>query len=168
MGSDHAGRTKDRKSVGGYIFINGGPISWRSRSQTVIALSLLEAEYIGCSDATHEAIWLRRLTREIIGDQPPVQIFGDNQGVLKLIKSGIVQVRTKHRDVKFQHVHDEVTNKKTVAFDYIHTSRNIADFLTRPLPVEIHHRMLRFSGMLPAKAVDKMDRDRSENGKVFF
>jgi hypothetical protein len=31
--------------------------------------------------------------------------------------------------------------------------------------VEIHNRMLRLSGMLPAKAEDKTD--RSENGKVF-
>jgi hypothetical protein len=59
MDSDFAGRMKDRKSVGGYMFLNGGPISWRSRSQTIVALSSLEAEYIGCSDTTREAIWLR-------------------------------------------------------------------------------------------------------------
>jgi hypothetical protein len=57
--SDFAGRMKDRKSVGGYMFLNRGPISWRSRSQTIVALSSLEAEYIGYSDATRETIWLR-------------------------------------------------------------------------------------------------------------
>jgi hypothetical protein len=76
------------------MFFNGGPMSWGSRSQTIVALSSLEAEYIGCSDATREAIWLRRLTMEIIGPQQLLKIYGDNQGALKLVKSGIVQART--------------------------------------------------------------------------
>jgi hypothetical protein len=89
----------------------------------VVALSTLEAEYIGCSDATREAIWLRRLTTEIIGKQPPLRIYGDNQGALKPVKSGIIQASTKHIDVKFHHVHDEIRNNKPVDFEYIHTSK---------------------------------------------
>ena len=57
--SDWAGRSSTRKSVGGYIFIDGGPISWQAKSQSVVTLSTLEAEYIAASDATREAIWLR-------------------------------------------------------------------------------------------------------------
>ena len=57
--SDWAGRTLTRKSVGEYIFTDGGPISCQAKSQSVIALSTLEAEYMAASDTTQEAIWLR-------------------------------------------------------------------------------------------------------------
>jgi hypothetical protein len=47
--SDWAGCRSTRKSVGGLIFqINNGTISWQSKSQTVVALSTLEAEFIAC------------------------------------------------------------------------------------------------------------------------
>jgi hypothetical protein len=120
-----------------------------------VALSSLEAEYIGCSDATREAIWLRRLTMEIIGDQQPLKIYDDNQGALKLVKSGIVQAHTKHIDVKFHHIHDEMVNQKTVNFEYIYTSKNIADCLTKPLPIATHRRMLPLSGLLPERVVEE-------------
>ena len=49
-----------RKSTGAYIFmLNGGPVSWSSKRQSVVALSLTEAEYIVLSDAAREAVWLR-------------------------------------------------------------------------------------------------------------
>jgi hypothetical protein len=54
--------TSSRKSIGGYFFqTNKASVSWQAKSQSVVALSTLEAEYIACSDATREALWLRRL-----------------------------------------------------------------------------------------------------------
>jgi hypothetical protein len=51
----------------------------------------LEAEYIACSDATREAIWLKRLLAEITmkseDDLEPTPIGCDNQGAVKLIES---------------------------------------------------------------------------------
>ena len=57
--SDWAGRTSTRKPVGGYISIDGGPVSWQAKSHSVVSFSTLEAEYIAASDATREALWLR-------------------------------------------------------------------------------------------------------------
>lgn len=45
--SDYAGDPETRKSTTGYtIFYRGGPISWCSKKQRIIALSSTEAEYI--------------------------------------------------------------------------------------------------------------------------
>jgi hypothetical protein len=64
--SDWANDSADRKSQGGHVFLcNGGAISWHSRKQTLVALSTVEAEYIGCSEASREARWLRQLQRDI-------------------------------------------------------------------------------------------------------
>ena len=68
--SDWAGISTTRKSVGGYVFglghtnaseelIMAGLIHWQAKSQSVVALSTLEAEYITCSHATRESLWLK-------------------------------------------------------------------------------------------------------------
>jgi hypothetical protein len=133
--SDWAGNLTNRKSVGGCLFSIGqaAPIHWISKTQTVVALSTLEAEYIACSSATREAIWLRRLASDITTkDSEPTQIGCDNQGALKVLDSGVIQAKTKHIDVKYHHTKDEI-EKGTVAFYYVQSTENPADILTKPL-----------------------------------
>jgi len=64
--SDWAGDKESRKSTGGYVItLGGGAVSWKTKRQNVVALSSTEAEYIALSEATKEAVWLRRILREI-------------------------------------------------------------------------------------------------------
>ena len=56
----------NHKSTSGYIFlVAGGTITWRSKKQTVIALSSTEAEYVALSEAGHKAYWLRNLSEKL-------------------------------------------------------------------------------------------------------
>ena len=49
-----------RKSTTGYVYtLGGGAISWGSKKQTSTPVSTVEAEYIACSTAIQEAVWLR-------------------------------------------------------------------------------------------------------------
>ncbi|XP_065628547.1 secreted RxLR effector protein 161-like [Quercus suber] len=51
----------ERKSTSGYAFLlNNGAITWSSKKQPCISLSTIEAEYVACSAAVQEAVWLRR------------------------------------------------------------------------------------------------------------
>jgi len=71
--SDWAGDIDTRKSTSGYVFmLYGGAVSWKSSRQSVVATSSTEAEYIACSDAAKEALWIRRLSAEIKGTPIPV------------------------------------------------------------------------------------------------
>jgi hypothetical protein len=55
--SNFAGDYTTRKSTCGYLFtICRGPISWKSKLQSTIALSTTEAEFNGLKQATREAI----------------------------------------------------------------------------------------------------------------
>ena len=57
---------EDFKSQSAYIFmLNGGAISWRSSKQSTIADSSTEAEYIAASDASKEAILMRKFIEEL-------------------------------------------------------------------------------------------------------
>ena len=76
----------DHKSTTGYVFLgSGGAITWKSKKQTMIALSSVEAEYVALSEAGHEATWLRNLYGELRFPQiNPTIIKGDNDGSIVL------------------------------------------------------------------------------------
>ena len=164
--SDWAGRTSTRKSVGGCIFINGGPISWQAKSQSVVTLSTLEAEFIAASDATREAIWLRRMRNALSASDAstnkPIRIGCVNQGALKLINTGVFKAKTKHIGVKYHHVHDEQHIQKTVDLHYVSTDANTADLLTKPLTKQRHQELFRMAGLFETPSAS--DRVREEGG----
>jgi hypothetical protein len=57
--SDFASDVDDRRSTGGYVFLlYGGVISWKSKKQSLPAMSTVEAEYIAGAETVKEAIWL--------------------------------------------------------------------------------------------------------------
>ena len=133
-----------------------GAIHWQSKTHTVVALSTLEAEYIACSDAVREAIWVRRLLADIVGaaflravgtaTPAAVRIGCDNQGSLKLIETGISKQKTKHIDIKYHHVRDEEA-KGTIRCYYVHTTSNPADLLTKALPAPRHRTLVGLTGL---------------------
>jgi hypothetical protein len=47
-------------------------VSWKSTKQNVVVTSSTKAEYIACSEAAKEALWIRRLDAEIKGTAVPV------------------------------------------------------------------------------------------------
>jgi len=55
--ADFAGCVDSRKSTSGYIFtLAGGPISWKSSKQTLVASSTMQAEYVACYEAVGQAV----------------------------------------------------------------------------------------------------------------
>ena len=76
--ADWAGDKDTRRSTSGFVFsIGSGAISWSSKRQPTVALSTCEAEYIGQTQATKEAIWLKSLLVELgtEDDGPSATIF---------------------------------------------------------------------------------------------
>ena len=56
---DFAG-VDDRKSTSGHVFLFGGTVvSWLSKKQGCVAKHTMEAEYISCSTAVSEAVWIK-------------------------------------------------------------------------------------------------------------
>jgi len=66
--------------VGGFIFeISRSTVTWSSKKQPIVAISLAEAEYMALANTTKKAIWLRTLLKEM--DFPQVSttiVFADN------------------------------------------------------------------------------------------
>ena len=75
-----------------------------------------------------------------------IQIKCDNQGAVKLISTGIKKPKTKHIAVRYFHTVDEQA-KGRVLFSYVESSRNMADILTKALPVTTHTKLTELMGL---------------------
>ena len=75
-----------RKSTSGYVFtLNGGANCWRSVKQTCFADSTTEAEYVATSEATKEAVWMKKFLMDlqvILSADRPINLYCDNSGVV--------------------------------------------------------------------------------------
>jgi len=95
--------TDDYKSTSGHVFLAaGGAITWCSKKQTVVALSSMEAEYVALSEAGREACWLRNLCEELgFLQSKPIEIRGDNMGVISMVWNLQFHKRSKHIATKW-------------------------------------------------------------------
>ena len=92
-----------------------------------------ESEYIALSGACQEAVWLRRLLADIgLEQKGPSTIYEDNQGAIELTKNPRFHNRTKHIDVSFHYIREQV-NLKTVSVKYCPTNVMLADIITKGL-----------------------------------
>ncbi|XP_030959093.1 uncharacterized protein LOC115981044 [Quercus lobata] len=78
--------SSDSLSTTGYIFtLGGGAICWKSKKQTIIANSTMDAELIALASASEEANWLRDLLHEIpLWEKPipPILIHYDSTATI--------------------------------------------------------------------------------------
>ena len=83
---DYVGCKDTKKFTSGYIFmLSNGPISWKSHKQSLIAYSIMEAEYVTCYETTCHAIWLRNFVlglHVIDSIMRPLRIYCDNSVVV--------------------------------------------------------------------------------------
>lgn len=132
--ADYAGCIDSRRSTSGFIFLHlGCAVAWGSRRQQCTALSTTEAEYIAASDASKEAIWLRRLLIQIdFLPSGPVRLLCDNESAIRLVHNPTHHQRTKHIDVRFHFIREKQANGE-IDINYVTTTHQLADILTKPL-----------------------------------
>jgi hypothetical protein len=131
--ADYAGDVDKRRSTTAYAFmLAGGSISWASKLQPTVATSTTEAEYMAAFFAVQEAIYVRRLMRDLGFEQRMTQIMEDNQGCIFLSENPVFHQRTKHIDVKYHFVRERVESGE-VKLVYVTTTDQLADLLTKPL-----------------------------------
>ena len=132
--SDWAGCVDTRRSTSGFVWImGGGAICWRSKLQTIVALSSTEAEYVGATPAVQEVIWLRDLLCELgITDNSPSLLNMDNRGAISLTCGAGDSNRTKHIDIRYHFIRSHV-ECKCVKVQYLSTDEMTADILTKNL-----------------------------------
>lgn len=141
-----------RKSTTGWLVrYRGGTIAWRSRKQTIQAHSTAEAEYIAVDDITRDLVWERRALA-VLGDkriqESATVLHVDNKAAISLARNRTNHDSTKHIDSKFHYIR-ELVRKNVVSPQYIDTTANHADVLTKALPAEAFFRHVVGMGVSP-------------------
>src|SRR5579871_4476268 len=98
--ADWGGNLDSRKSTSDYVVMLGnGAISWKSKLQSTVAASTMEAKYIRANEATKEAIWIQQLLKELKQIFSIIPIRIDNQSCIALVKNPEYYARSKHIDI---------------------------------------------------------------------
>eukprot|EP00253_Pinus_taeda_P025243 PITA_25243 len=104
------------------------------RKQKLVALSSSEAEYMAASQASCDAIWLRKLLYGLFDQElRPTIIQCDNQSCIKLTENPVFHDRSKHVDIIYHFIRDYV-QKGAVKLEYMSTNEQVADVLMKSLP----------------------------------
>jgi len=148
--ADLAG-SEDRRSTSGYVFmLAGGIVSWSAKRQSTVALSTTEAEYMALTQATKEHVWMRTLLRELgrlsnLESSKTVHI--DNNSAIDLAHNPEYHARTKHIDVQYHFVREQV-EQKNINLTYCPTDIMIADIMTKSLAKGTHEKLRGMMGMM--------------------
>ena len=104
--SDWAGSVDDMKSTSGNIFsIGSGVVSWSSKKQETVAQSSAEAEYVSAALATSQAIWLKRILKDLGEKQKKaIPIMCDNKSAIAMAKNPVHHNRTRHIAIKHHYI----------------------------------------------------------------
>lgn len=137
--SDWANSLEDRRSISGQIFFLGScAVSWSSKKQPTAALSSSEAEYMAATASACQAIWLRRLLKDLGQEQEgATEIFSDNKSTISMAKNPAFHGRTKHIDTRHHFIRELVATEQIV-LNYCSTDEQLADVLTKALPLKKH------------------------------
>ena len=133
--SDYAGKQNNgRRSTSGMVVMAGGTyISARSHTQTIVAQSTAEAEYIALAEAIKETLWLRQLYEELeLDDGGPVKVRVDNTTAIQIAEAVCQFEKTKHIAVRYHLARHAVTHNQ-IQLVYVNTKDNLADKHTKAL-----------------------------------
>jgi hypothetical protein len=149
--ADWAGNAADRRSTSGYAFsIGSAAVAWSSKKQPTVALSSTEAEYQGVAIATCEAIWVKRLLKDLHEEVSDLTvIYCDNLSSIQLAKNPVFHARTKHIEMHYHFVRERDLSGE-VELKHVPTDRQIADIFTKPLGLD----KWQFSGALGLRHLD--------------
>lgn len=130
-----AGDPNDRTSTSAYVvFLGANPISWSYKKQKTVARSSTEAEYRAIASTAAEVNWIMNLLQELkVPISPTPVIYCDNVSATYVCANPVFHSRMKRIAIDFHFVRDQVATGK-LRISHVHTSDQLADSLTKPVP----------------------------------
>lgn len=143
-----------RSHSGHYIMLHGGPVTWKSKKQRIIADSSGHAEYISMAGVTKDIIYLVQLCAELgYIIQGPVPLHCDSTAAISTAtKPGLTQ-RTRSIRLEYHIVREHIQNN-LIRLVKINTNLNPSDLLTKPLDKEKTIRFMTAMNLLGVSSSD--------------
>jgi hypothetical protein len=132
-----------RSQTGFVIMLNGAVIFAKSGRQTQLADSTGYAETIALHEATHYVVAYRRFMEKVfLPPVGPTDVREDNSAAVVFAKQGMGS-RSMHYEIKYLYV-TELQEQGAINVTKIGTLDQLGDVLTKPVPWDIHARLVPF------------------------
>ena len=128
------GNGPKRRSMFGYVIsLNGSALKFRTKMQSITALSSTEAEYIGICAGVKELMFVRNMLEFLkVELEMPMKVYNDNQSAIKIGKDLSSVARTKHIEMRYFYV-QQLVEKGLILLEYKQTDHMVADMMTKAL-----------------------------------
>lgn len=132
---------RDRKSTSGVaIFYGNCLVNWKSKRQSIVALSTTEAELVALVDAYKEFKLSKKIIYELDGALKEFVMKCDNQPCISILHGNGYSGRAKHIDLRFMALQSYIKSNE-FRLQYCQTSDMIADVFTKALGSTAHNRL---------------------------
>jgi len=144
-----------RKSISGNVVLFGGAlVNWRSKQQSIVALSSKEAEYISLASCIQDVIWFKKfettlgmvMDEKVVRELFNISIGEDNQSCISDAKSPVLSSYSKHVDIKYRYLVQNIENGN-IGIHYVPTDEMIADAFTKNLTNSKFNQFVKMMGL---------------------
>jgi hypothetical protein len=126
----------------------GGPVSWSSKKQATVALSMTEAEYVVLTCSSKQAMWMYSFLNELhMSQERLVLLYGDNLGTSALMHDAKGHARVKHIDIHEHYSHEHMA-ARDIKIQHVASAENVVDIFTKVLPRDAHLTIVRSLGLM--------------------
>ncbi|KAL0386874.1 UNVERIFIED_CONTAM: hypothetical protein Sradi_2569200 [Sesamum radiatum] len=104
--------------------------------QTLIATSIMEAEFVFCFEGTSRGVWLKSFIfglRIMDSIYKPLRIYSGNSAAVFMAKNNKSRSRSKHIYIKYLAIRERVKEGKVV-IEHISTELMLTDLLANGMP----------------------------------
>jgi hypothetical protein len=142
--ADHAHDTVTRRSVTAILlFVNNTPVRWYSKRQKTVETSTYGAELVAARIATDMIIELRYVLRMVgVPIDGPALMLGDNNSVVLNTSVPSSVLKKKHHACAYHRVREAIAGG-IMHFVHIPGTTNYADVLSKPLPNDAFHGLIK-------------------------
>ncbi|GJV51635.1 hypothetical protein Tco_1447376 [Tanacetum coccineum] len=122
-------------------------ISWQCKKQTIVATSIIEAEYVATANCCGQVLWIQNQMLDYGFNFMNTKICIDNESTICIVKNQVFHSKTKHIEIKHHFIRDAY-EKKLIQVLKIHTDDNVADLLTKAFDVSRFNFLIVNIGMI--------------------
>ena len=149
-----AGSKTDTKSTSGTChFIGSSIVSWHSKKQNSVALSIAKVEYISAGSCCAQILWMKQQLSDYGILLYHIPIRCDNMSAINLSKNIVQHSRTNHIEIRHHFLRDYV-QKGDCVLKFVDTKNQIANIFTKPLPKETFFAIRRELGLIDVNDLD--------------